>query len=148
MERKRRTEPATAEPVDPDLWIQDANAANDDEAVAWLLRTQESNTTQEAHAPKCRRLDIDSRHWEQYQTTSDRLEQENAQRAYDAYHSAYTTEETRRHLCKLNTLHTNTLTAKTEDHQLVTKLIEAQMAAQRLHSTLTNMCLLRRQCYE
>ena len=39
MKRKRKTEPATAELIDPDLWFPDAHAANDEEAVAWLVRT-------------------------------------------------------------------------------------------------------------
>ena len=64
MKRKRRTQPTTAEPIDPDLWIQDAHAANDDEAVAWLVRIQETNTTQEEQAQKRRRLDVDTRRWE------------------------------------------------------------------------------------
>ena len=55
---------------------------------------------------------------------------------------------TRRHLCKLHALYSNTLTAKTEYHLLVTKLIEDHMAPQRKHSTHTNMCLVRRQWYE
>ena len=148
MKRKRRTEPATAEPIDPDLWIQDAHAANDDEAVAWLVRMQETNTTQEEQAQKRRRLDVDTRRWEQYQTASDRLAQEHAQRAYDAYHIAHASEVTRRHLRKLHAVYSNTLTAKTEYHLLVTKLIEEQMAAQRLHNTHTHMCLVRRQWYE
>ena len=112
------------------------------------MRMQETNVTQEEHTQKRRRLDVDSRRWEQYQTASDRLAQEHAQRAYDAYRSAHASEETRRHLCKLHTLYSNTLAAKMEYHLLVTKLIEEQMAAQRLHSTHTNMCLVRRQWYE
>ena len=40
----RRTEVATAEPIDPDQWIRDARAANDDEAVAWLTRMRATNT--------------------------------------------------------------------------------------------------------
>ena len=53
-----------------------------------------------------------------------------------------------RHLCELHTLYSNTLTAKTEYHLLVTKRIEEQMTAQRLHITHTDMCLERRQWYE
>ena len=78
MKRKRSTELAIAEPIDPDLWIRDAQAANDDEAVAWLVRTQESNTTQEEHTQKRRRLDVDARRREQSQTASDKLAQEHA----------------------------------------------------------------------
>ena len=78
MQRKRRTEPATAEPIDPNLWIRDAHAANDEEAVAWLVRMQETNTTQEEQAQKRRRLDVGTRPWEQYQTASNKLAQEHA----------------------------------------------------------------------
>ena len=45
--RKRRTEVATAEPMDPDQWIRDARAANDDEAMAWLARMRATNTAQD-----------------------------------------------------------------------------------------------------
>ena len=38
MKRKRRSKATTAEPMDPNLWIPDARAANDHEAVAWLTR--------------------------------------------------------------------------------------------------------------
>ena len=47
MKRKRRTEVATAEHINPDQWIRDARAANDDEAVAWLARTRATNTAQD-----------------------------------------------------------------------------------------------------
>ena len=147
MKRKRRNEPATAKLVDPDLWIQDAHAANDDEAVAWLVRMRESNMTQE-QAQKRRHLDVDARRWEQYQTASDRLAQEHAQRAYDTYQSAHAAEVTRWRLCKLHALYSNTLIAKTNHHLLVAKLIQEHMAAQRLHCTHTNMCQVRRQWYE
>ena len=60
MKRKRRNEPATAAPVDPDLWIQDAHTANDDEAVVWVVRMQATNTTGEEQAQKRRRLDVDT----------------------------------------------------------------------------------------
>ena len=36
--RKRKTEVATAEPIDPDQWIRDARVAGDNEAVAWFTR--------------------------------------------------------------------------------------------------------------
>ena len=148
MKRKRRTEAATAEPIDPDLWIRDARAANDDEALAWLTRMRATNTIQDEQAQKRRRLDVDARRWEQYKTTSDRLAQEHAQRAHNTYHSAHAAEVTRRHLCTLHAFYSNTLTAKTDYHMLVAKLIKEQMAAQRLHYTHTNMCQIRRQWYE
>ena len=31
---KRKAEPTTTEPIDPKLWLREAHAANDDEAVA------------------------------------------------------------------------------------------------------------------
>ena len=85
---------------------------------------QETNTNQEEQTQKRRRLDVDARRWEQYQTASDKLAQEHAQRAYDAYHSAHASEVTRRHLRELHTLYFNTLTAKTEYHLLVTNPVE------------------------
>ena len=122
MKRKCRTEAATAEPMDPDLWIRDAHAANDDEAVvAWLTRMRATNTTQDEQAQKRRRLDVDARRWEQYKTTSDRLAKEHAQRAHDTYHIAGTAEVTRQHLCTLHAFYSNTLTAKTDYHMLVAK---------------------------
>ena len=90
MKRKRRPEAATAEPMDPDLWIRDARAASDDEAVAWLTRTRATNTTQDEQAQTRRRLGVDAQRWEQYKTTSDRLAQEHAQRSHDMYHGAHT----------------------------------------------------------
>ena len=148
MKRKRRTEAATAGPMDPDLWIRDARAANDNEAVAWLTRMRATNTTQDEQAQKRRHLDVDAQRWEQYKTTSDKLAQEHAQRSHDIYRSVHTVEVTRRHLCTLHAFYSNTLTAKIDYHMLVVKLIKEQMAAQRLHYTHTNMWLVRRQWYE
>ena len=81
-------------------------------------------------------------------TTADRLAREHAQRSHDIYHSAHAAEVARQHLCTLHAYYTNTLTAKTDYHMLVTKLIKDQMAAQRLHDTHTHMCQVRRQWYE
>ena len=148
MKRKRRAEPATAEPIDPDLWLRDVHTAHNDEAVAWFARMHETNANQEEQSQKRRRLNVDARRWEHYITASDKLAKEHAQRAHDAYHSAHASEVTRRHLRELRTLYANTLTAKTEYHLLVSNPIEEQMAAQRLHNTYTNMCLERRQRYE
>ena len=86
--------------------------------------------------------------WEQYKTTADRLAQEHAQQSYDIYLSKHAAEVTRRHLSTLYAYYTNALTAKTDYHMLVTKLITEQMAAQRLHNTHTHMCQVRRQWYE
>ena len=146
--RKRRTEVATAEPIDPDQWIRDARAANDDEAVAWLARMRATDTAQDEPTQKRRCLGFDTQRWEQYKTTADRLAQEHAQQTHDIYHSAHAAEVARQHLCTLHTYYTNTLTAKTDYHMLVTKLIKDQMIAQRLHDTHTHMYQLRKQWYE
>ena len=146
--RKRRTEVSTAEPTDPDQWICDARAANDHDAVAWLTRMRATNTTQGEQTEKRRRLNIAAQRWVRYKTTSDRFAQEHARRSHDIYHSARATEVTRQHLCTLHAYYSNTLTAKTDYHMLVTKLIQEQMATQGLHYTHTNMCQVRRQWYE
>ena len=80
--------------------------------------------------------------------TADRSAQEHAQQTHDIYHSAHAAEVARQHLCTLHTLYTNTLTAKTDYHMLVTKLIKDQMIAQRLQDTHAHMCQVRRQWYE
>ena len=136
--RKRRTEVATAEPIDPDQWIRDARAANDDEAVAWLTRMRATNTAPDEPTQKRRRLSVAAQRWEQYKTTAGRLAQEHAQRSHDIYHSAHAAEVARQHRCTLHAYYTNTRTAKTDYHMLVTKLIKDQMAAQRLHDTHTH----------
>ena len=54
--RKRKTEVATAEPIDPDQWIRDARGADDDEAVVWFARratnTAQDEPTKETSAPQ------------------------------------------------------------------------------------------------
>ena len=87
---------------------------------------------------KCRRLSVAAQRWEQYKTAADRLAQEHAQRSHDIYHSAHAAEVARQHRCTLHAYYTNTRTAKTDYHMLVTKLIKDQMAAQRLHDTHTH----------
>ena len=147
--RKRRAEPATTEPIDPELWLRDAHVANNDEAVAWFANIHETGTlTQEERTQKHRRLDGDTRRWEHYLTASNKLAKQHAQRAQHAYCSAHASEVTRRHLYELRTLYANTLTAKTEYHLLVSNLIKEHIEAQRLHNTYTTMCLERRQWYE
>ena len=146
--RKRRNEVATAEPIDPDRWVRDARAANDDEAVAWLTRMRATNTAPEEPTQKRQRLGVAAQQWEQYKTIADRLTQEHTRRTHDIYHSAHAAEVARQHLCTLHAYYTNTMTAKTDYHMLVTKLLKDQMAAQRLHDTQTHMCQVRRQWYE
>ena len=145
---KRRTEVATAEPIDPDQWVRDARAANDDEAVAWLARIRTTNAAQDEPIQKRWRLNVDAQRWEQYKTKADRLAQEHAQQTHDIYHRAHAAEVARQHLRTLHTYYTNTLTAKTDYHRLVTKLIKDQMTAQRLHDTHAHMCQIRKQWYE
>ena len=146
--RKRRTEVETAEPIDPDQWIRDASAANDNDAVAWLTRMRATDTAQGEQTQKRRRLSVTARRWEQYKTTADRLAQEHTQRSHDIYHSEHAAVVTRQHLCTLHAYYTNTLAAKIDYYMLVTKLITEQMAAQRLHNTHTHMCQVHRQWYE
>ena len=147
--RKRKADRATTEPIDPKLWLRDAHAANDDEAVAWFASIHETGTlTQEEQTHKRRRRDGDTRRWEHYLTASNKLAKQHAQRAHDAYCSAHASEVPRRHLHELCTLYANTTTAKTEYHLLVTNLIKEHIEAQRLHNTYTTMCLERRQWYE
>ena len=137
------------DPIYPKQWLQDAHAANDDEAVSWFASIHETGTlTQEERTPKRQRLDGDTRRWEHYLTTSDKLAKQHAQRAHDAYCNAHASEVARRHLQELRTLYANTLTTKTAYHLLVTNLIKEHIEAQRLHNTYTTMCLERRQWYE
>ena len=96
---------------------------------------------------KRRRLSVAAQRWEQYKTTADRLAQKHAQLSHDIYHTAHAPEVTRGHLCTLHAYYANTLTAKTDYHMLVTKLVKEQMAAQRLHNTNTHMCQVRRRWY-
>ena len=140
MKRKRRTEVATAEPIDPDQWIHDARTANDDEAVAWLTRMRATNTAPDEPTQKRRRLSVAAQRWEQYTTTADKLAQEHAQRSHDIYHSAHAAEVARHHLCTLHAYYTNTLTAKTDYHMLVTKLIKDHMATTTARHTHTHTC--------
>ena len=147
--RKCRAETATTEPIDPELWLQDAHAANDDEAVSWFASIHGTGTlTQDERTSKRRRLNGDTRRWEHYLTASDKLTGQHTQRAHDAYCNAHASEVTPQHLQELRTIYTNTLTAKTEYHVLVTNLIKEHIVAQRLHNTYTTMCLERRQWYE
>ena len=143
--RKRRTEVATAEPIDPD---RAARAANDNEAVAWLARIRTTNVAQDEPTHKRWRLSVDAQRWEQYKTTADRLTQEHAQQTHDIYHRAHAAKVARQHLRTLHTYYTNTLAAKTDSHKLATKLIKDQMTTRRLHDTRAHMCQIRRQCYE
>ena len=54
----------------------------------------------------------------------------------------------RQHLRTLHMCYTNTLTAKTDYHRLVTKLVEEEMTAQHLQDTHAHLCQIRRQWYE
>ena len=145
---KRKAETATTEPIDPELWLQAVRAANDDEAVSWFASIHgKSEPTQEKRTPKRRRLHSDTTRSEHYLTASDKLARQHAQCARDTYCNAHAAEVARQHLQELHTIYTNTLTAKTKYHLLVTNLLKEHIEAQRLHNTYTTMCLDRRQWY-
>ena len=150
--RKRRAETSTTEPIDPELWLRDAHAANDDEAVSRFASIHGNGTlTHDERTPKQRRIDGDTWRWEHYLTAPDKLTWQHTQRALDAYYNAHASKVTRRHLQELRTIYTNTLTAEIEYHVLVTNLIKERIVAERLHNihnTYTTMCLERRQWYE
>ena len=145
---ERRNEAATAEPMDPDQWIRDVRAANDDEALAWFTSMRATNTAPEEPAQKRPGLSVAAQQWAQYKATADRLIQEHARRTHDTYHSAHAAKVARQHLRTLHAYYTNALTAKTDYHMLVTRLLKDQTATQRLHDTHTHMYRVRRQWYE
>ena len=64
------------------------------------------------------------------------------------YHRAHAAAVAGQHLRTLHTHYTNTLTAKTDYHRLVTKLLEDQMTTQLLQVTYVHLCQMRRQWYE
>ena len=71
--RKHRAETATTEPMDPNLWLQAAHAANDDAAMPWFASIHgTSESTHEERTPKRRRLDSDTTRWGHYLTASDK----------------------------------------------------------------------------
>ena len=80
--------------------------------------------------------------------TTDRLAHEHAQQTRDIYHKAHIAVVARQHLHTLHMCYTNTLTAKLDYHGLVTKLVNEQRQAQRLHDTHTHLCQIRKQWYE
>ena len=126
--RKRKTEVATEEAIDPDQWLRDSRGAGDDEAVAWFA-TQATITAQDEHTKKRHRLNVDTQRWKQYRKKADRLAQEHARQTHDIYHRAHAAAVARQHLRTLHMWYTNTPTAKTNYHRLVTKLVEEQMQA-------------------
>ena len=69
-------------------------------------------------------------------------------RARDIYHKAHIEAVGRQHLHTLHMGYTNKLTAKTDYHRLVTKLVDEQRQAQRLQDTHTHLYQIRRQWYE
>ena len=66
----------------------------------------------------------------------------------DIYHKAHVEAVARQHLHTLHMGYTNTLTAKTDYHRLVTKLVDEQRQAQRLQDTHAHLYQIRRQWYE
>ena len=145
--RKRKAEDATADPIDPGQWLQDARNAGDSEAVAWFV-ARATNTGADDHIKKRQRLNVDTQRWEQYKTTTDRLANEHAQQARDIYHKAHLEAMARQHLRTLHMGYTNALTAKTDYHRLVVKLVNQQRQTQRLHDTHAHLYQIRRQWYE
>ena len=145
--RKRKAGDATADPIDPGQWLQDARNAGDSEAVAWFV-ARATNTGADNHIKKRQRLNVDTQRWERYKTTTDRLANEHAQQARDIYHKAHMEAMARQHLRTLHMGYTNALTAKTDYHRLVVKLVDQQRQTQRLHDTHAHLYQIRRQWYE
>ena len=145
--RKRKAEVATADPIDPGQWLQDARSAGDSEAVAWFV-ARATNTGADDHIKKRQRLNVDTQRWEQYKTTTERLANEHAQQARDIYHKAHMEVMARQHLHTLHMGYTDALTAKTDYHRLVIKLVDQQRQTQRLHDTHAHLYQIRRQWYE
>ena len=136
-----------AEPIDPDQWIRDARGARDDEALAWFA-TRAIITAQDEHTKKRKRLTVDTQRSKQYSERADRMAQEHAQQIRDIYHRAHAAAVAGQRLRTLHMCYTNTLTAKTDYHRLVTKLVEEQMQAQQLQDTHAHLGQIRRQWYE
>ena len=114
----------------------------------WHGSSRATNTGQDDHIKKRQRLNVDTQQREQYQTTTDRLAYEHAQQAQDIYHKAHIEAVARQHLHTLRMGYTNTLTAKTDYHRLVTKLVDEQRQAQQLQDTHAHLYQIRRQWYE
>ena len=144
---KRKAEVATAEPIDAEQCLHDARDAGDSEAAAWFA-TQATNTAQDDHTKKRQRLNFGPHQWEQYRKTTDRLAHEHAQQTRDIYHKAHVAAVARQHLRTLHMCYTNTLTAKSDYHRLVTKLVKEQIQVQQLQDTHAHLCQIRRQWYE
>ena len=80
------------EPINPELWLQAAHAANVGEAVSWFTNVHGTREpTQEERTPKRRCLDSETTWWEHYLTAPDKLAREHAQRARDIYCDAHAT---------------------------------------------------------
>ena len=147
--RKRKAETATTEPIDPELWLEAAHAANDDEAFSWFASIHgTSEPTQEERTPKRRCLDRDTAHREHYLTASVKLARQHAQFTRDIHYKAHAVETARQHMQQLYRVYTITLAANTEYHLLVTNLLKEHIEAQQLHHTYATMCLECRQWYE
>ena len=146
--RKRKGEKTISEPLDPELWLQAAHAANDGVAVSWFTNIHRTHEpTHEERTSKRRWLDNSTTRWEHYLSSSDKLATQHTQRVREIYCVAHATEITLQHLRELRTVYTNTLTAKTNYHLLVTNLLKEHIEARRLHNAYTTMCLERRRWY-
>ena len=147
--RKRKAETTTSVPIDAELWLQAARAANDGEAVTWFTNIHRTHKqTHEERTSKRRRLDDLTIRWEHYLSCSDKLALQHAQRACGICLFAQVTETALLHLRELRAVYSNTLTAKKDYHLLVTNLLKERIEAQRLHNAHTKMCLERRQWYD
>ena len=72
--RKRKAETTTTVPVDAEVWLQAAHAANDGEAVTWFTNIHRSQKrTHKECTSKQRRLDNLTLRWEHYLSLYDKL---------------------------------------------------------------------------
>ena len=144
--RKRKAKTTTPMPVDAQLWLQVAHAANDGEAVTWLTSIHRTHKqTHEEHTSKRRRLDNLTIWWEHDLSCSNKLALQHTQRACEMYRFAQVTETALLHLRERHTMYTNILTAKMDYHLLVTDLLKERIETQRLHNAYTATCLECRQ---
>ena len=79
--RKLKSEKTTSVPVDAELWLQVAQAANDGEAVTWFTNIRRTHKqTHEECTTKRRRLDNLTIRWEHYLSCPDQLASQHAHR--------------------------------------------------------------------
>ena len=109
--------------MDLKLWLKAAHIANDGEALSWFTNIHRTHEpTQKERTSKRRCLDNTTTRWEHYLSSSDKLAMQHAQRAREIYCVAHATDTAQEPWQELRTMYTNTLTAKTKYHLLVTNL--------------------------